>query len=130
MKFCSSGLAFLISSLGLCTLNFAVSLPAQAAIACEPGTIIKYPNGSLATCEIAQNMTVQIASSSSGISNIPCKAHNYISFDDQGQFKSCRLETDIKIIRGNSRETCPAEYKVNVAVAKDGNLEISCQPYY
>lgn len=130
MKFCSSGFAFVASSLGLCTLNFAIYLPAKASIICEPGTIIKYQNGSLATCAIAQNMNVQVSNSRSGIYNFPCKAQNYISFDEQGQFKNCRLETEIKIIRGNSEEICPAEYKVNVAVSQDGNLLISCQPYY
>ena len=39
MKFSSKGLAVLTSTFGLFSINFAVPLPAQASVVCEPGTI-------------------------------------------------------------------------------------------
>jgi hypothetical protein len=129
MKLFASGLASLTSTLGLLTLNFAVSLPAQAAIVCESGTISNYQNGSLATCILRQDTSLQVSSPHSGTFNLICKAKNYISFDDKAQFTSCQLAVDIEIKKGNSLEKCPAEYRVNVSVTNDGNLLISCPRY-
>ncbi len=128
MKFSNPTFAFLTSSLSLFTINLAVSLPAQASIVCESGTIINYSNGSLANCILGQNMTVQVYSSSSGSSNFYCQAQQSISFDEKAQFQSCRLSQDIQIRNGNSIETCPAEYRVNFSVSTDGTQSISCSP--
>ncbi len=69
MRICSQTLAFLSYTWGLLTINFVASLPAQASIVCEPGTISNYANNSLASCVLGQDMTVQLSSSSSGTSN-------------------------------------------------------------
>ncbi|MBW4642012.1 MAG: hypothetical protein KME23_03160 [Goleter apudmare HA4340-LM2] len=127
MKSLSSGLASLTSAFGLLTLNFAIALPAQASIVCQAGTMNKYQNGSLASCVLAQDTNVQVSSLYAGTYSFPCKAKNFILFDDQGQFKSCWLAVDIKIKKGNSIETCPAEYNVDVAIANDGSLSIFCR---
>ncbi|MDZ7957746.1 MAG: hypothetical protein RMY34_07545 [Aulosira sp. DedQUE10] len=129
MKSCFSGLAVFTSFFGLFALNFAISLPAQAAIVCETGTITNYSNGSLATCILSQDMSLQISSLKAGIFNFNCKAKNYIFFDDKGQLKSCQLSEEMKIIKGNLVETCPAEYRVDVAISEDGSLAVDCQPY-
>ncbi|MBD2410785.1 hypothetical protein FACHB389_27625 [Nostoc calcicola FACHB-389] len=128
MKFSSKVLAVLTSSLGLFSINFTVSLPAQASVVCEPGTISNYQNASLASCILAQDMTVQVYSPSSGSSNFYCQAQKSISFDDKAQFKSCQLSQEIQVIKGNSIETCPAEYKVYVSVSTNGIQSISCSP--
>ncbi|OYD98135.1 hypothetical protein CDG76_04800 [Nostoc sp. 'Peltigera membranacea cyanobiont' 210A] len=128
MKFSSKVLAVLTSSLGLFSINFAVSLPAQASVVCEAGTISNYENGSLASCILGQDMNVQVSSPNSGSSNFECQAEKSISFDDKAQFKSCRLSQEIKLIKGNSVETCPAEYKVDVSVSTNGIQSISCSP--
>lgn len=128
MRFYSQSWAFLTYSWGLLTISFAMSLPAQASIVCEPGTIINHANNSLAACNLGQNMTLQLSSSSSGISNFPCRAKSYISFDDKGQFKSCQLAEDIEIRQGNSITKCLAEYRVNVSVLTNGTLSINCSP--
>ncbi len=128
MKFSSKVLAVLTSSLGLFSINFAVSLPVQASVVCEPGTISNYQNGSLATCILGQDMNMQLYSSSSGSSNFECQAKKSISFDEKAQFKSCQLSQEIKLIKGNSIETCPAEYKVYVSVSTNGIQSISCSP--
>ncbi|MHC5774187.1 hypothetical protein [Nostoc sp.] len=128
MKFSSKVLAVLTSSLGLFSINFAVSLPAQASVVCEAGTISNYENGSLASCILGQDINVQVSSPSSGLSNFECQAEKSISFDDKAQFKSCRLSQEIKLIKGNSVETCPAEYKVDVLVSTNGIQSISCSP--
>ncbi len=128
MKSSSKVLAVLTSSLGLFSVNFAVSLPAQASVVCEPGTISNYQNGSLATCILGQDMNMQLYSPSSGSSNFECQAKKSISFDDKAQFKSCQLSQEIKLRKGNSIETCPAEYKVYVSVSTNGIQSISCSP--
>ncbi|MEA5516045.1 hypothetical protein [Nodularia sp. UHCC 0506] len=129
MKFYSQSLAFLTYSWGLLTISFAISQPAQASIVCEPGTIINHANNSLAACILGQDMTVQLSSSSTGTSNFPCRAKNYIFFDDKGQFKSCKLSQDIDIREANSVKKCLENYKVDVSVLKNGILSINCSPY-
>ncbi|MCC5636135.1 hypothetical protein LC593_09735 [Nostoc sp. CHAB 5844] len=129
MKSFSQGFALLTLASGLLSINFGISLPAQAAISCEPGTVNYYLNNSLATCLLAQNVNVQVSSSVSGTSNFPCKAKSYILFDEKGQFSSCQLSEQIQIRKGNLVETCPAEYKVQVAVSNTGVFSITCQPY-
>ncbi|WP_041232960.1 hypothetical protein [Cylindrospermum stagnale] len=128
MKFSSQVFAFFSTSVGLLTINFAISLPAKASITCEPGTIRNYSNGSLASCVLSQDMTLQVSSSKSGISNFPCKEQDYIFFDDKGQFQSCRLFQEIEIRQGNSVRICPAKYWVNFSISRDGDQSISCQP--
>ncbi|MBD2210064.1 hypothetical protein H6G64_08690 [Calothrix sp. FACHB-156] len=129
MKSFSSKLGIFTSSLGLFTLSFVISLPAKAAIVCEIGTINNYSNGSLATCILSHDINLQISNSRTGGSNFSCKAKSYIFFDDKGQLKSCQLSEEMKIIQGNSVETCPAEYRVDIAIAQDGSLVVDCQRY-
>ncbi|MBE9053689.1 hypothetical protein IQ243_25470 [Nostocales cyanobacterium LEGE 11386] len=128
MKFSYQALAFSIYVWGLLTIGFAIFLPAQAAIACEPGTISNYANNSLAACNLDQDMTVQLFSSSAGTSSFYCRAKKYIFFDDKGQFQSCQLAQDIQIRQANSITTCPAEYRVYVSVLNNGILSINCSP--
>ncbi|TVP55419.1 MAG: hypothetical protein EA343_25045 [Nodularia sp. (in: Bacteria)] len=126
MKFYSHSLAFLTYSWGLITISFAVSLPAQASIVCEPRTIINHANNSLAACNLGQDMTVQLSSSRAGIYNFPCRAKSYISFDDKGQFQSCKLSRDIEIREANSVKKCLEDYRVDVSVLNNGILSINC----
>ncbi|QMS89424.1 hypothetical protein HUN01_18235 [Nostoc edaphicum CCNP1411] len=129
MKLSLQSFVFITSSLGLSTINFAFTLPVKAAIQCEAGNIIYYPNGSLLTCILEQNITVQVSSSLSGISNFPCRGKSYISFDEKGQFHTCELADDIQITTGNSFETCSAEYRIYVSTSDDGNKSIICRQY-
>ncbi|MBE9005603.1 hypothetical protein IQ259_11240 [Fortiea sp. LEGE XX443] len=129
MKSFSQEFALLTSAFALLTINFGISLPAQAAISCEPGTVNYYANNSLATCLLTQNVNVQVTSSFAGTYNFPCKAKSYILFDEKGQFRSCKLSEKIQIRKGNLIETCPAEYRVQVAVSDTGVFSITCQPY-
>lgn len=128
MKFSSKVLAVLTSTFGLFSINFAISLPAQASVTCEPGRISKYQNGSLASCILGQDTTVQVYSPSSGSSNFYCQAQQFISFDDKAQFTSCQLSQEIQLRKGNSIETCPAKYKVYVSVSTNGIQSITCNP--
>ncbi|MDB9371819.1 hypothetical protein [Nodularia sphaerocarpa] len=128
MKFYSQSLAFLTYSWGLLTISVAVSLPAQASIVCEPGTIINHTNNSLAACVLGQEMTVQVSSANAGTSNFDCRAKSYISFDDKGQFQSCQLAQEIEIKQGNSLTKCPEDYRVSVSALTNGNLSINCSP--
>lgn len=128
MKFSSKVLAVLTSTFGLFSINFAVSLPAQASVTCEGGTINNYSNGSLATCILGQETNVQVSSPSSGLSNFYCQAQKFISFDEKAQFTGCQLSQEIQLRKGNSIETCPAEYKVNVSIETNGTQSISCSP--
>lgn len=128
MKFSSKVLAVLTSSLALFSINFAVSLPAQASVTCESGTIVNYQNGSLETCILGQGTTVQVSSPSTGLSNFECLAEKSISFDEKAQFQSCQLSQETPLRTGNSVETCPAEHKVNVSVSSNGIQSITCSP--
>jgi hypothetical protein len=118
--------ALLSSSLGLLTINFALSQPASASIVCEPGTISNHSNGSLSSCILGQDMTLQVSNSSSGISTFPCKAKGNIDFDEKGQFNSCRLSEEVNIKQGNSIKQCLVDYRISVTIAQDGNQYISC----
>ncbi|OUL30504.1 hypothetical protein BV372_21700 [Nostoc sp. T09] len=128
MKFSSKALAVLTSSLGLFSINFAVSLPAKAAIVCEPGTISHYQNNSLATCILGEDTNVQVYTPTSGTNNFGCKAKTFISFDDKGQFTGCQLSEEVKLVKGNSVEICPADYRVSVSVSTNGLQSITCSP--
>lgn len=127
MKFSSKILAVLTSTFGLFSINFAVSLPAQASVTCESGTILNYLNGSLETCVLGQDTTVQVSGLSSGSSNFECQGQQSISFDEKAQFKSCQLSQEIKIIKDNSTETCAAGSKVELS-ATNGIQSIICRP--
>ncbi len=129
MKLFLQSFAFLTSSLGLLTINFAFPAPAKAAFECEPDNIIYYPNGSLLTCILEQNMNVQFSSSLSGTSNFTCRGKSYISFDDKGQFHTCELAHNIEIRTGNLVEMCPLEYRIYVATSDDGSKSIICRQY-
>lgn len=128
MKFSSKVLAVLTSTFGLFSINFAVSLPAIASVTCVGETIHNYSNGSLASCILGQDTTVQVSGLSSGSSNFECLAQQSISFDEKAQFKSCQLSQEIKLTKDNSTETCPAGYKVYVSVSTNGTQSISCSP--
>lgn len=127
MKIFSSLLAVVTSSWGLLTLNLAISLPAQASVVCEADTIAKYTNGSFASCILSQDMNLQISSYKTGTSNFVCKSENYIYFSEKGQFSSCILAAEMKIIKGNAVETCLPQYQLNVVSDEDGSLAISCK---
>ncbi|MBN3883171.1 MAG: hypothetical protein V7K64_24735 [Nostoc sp.] len=129
MKLSLQNFVFLTSSLGLSTINFAFTLPAQAGVECEAGNMIYYPNGSLLTCILEQNITVQVSSSLSGTSNFPCRGKSYISFNEKGQFHTCELADDIQIKTGNSVEICPAEYRIYVSTSDDGKKSVICRQY-
>ncbi|MBD2363347.1 hypothetical protein H6G36_19490 [Anabaena minutissima FACHB-250] len=128
MKIPHSNFLILLSSLSIFGLNFAISPPGKAAISCENGTINRYSNGSLHTCIINQNTTLQL-SSASGLSTFPCKAQNYIYFDEKGQFQRCQLAEDMQIRIGNSLEKCPADFWINIYISDAGHQSITCRQY-
>jgi hypothetical protein len=127
MRTYSKYLVSLISSIGVLTINLIFILPAKANVACEAGTISYYPNNSLAKCVLTQDTTVQISMIQSGVSNFPCKAKNYIFFDDRGQFEGCQLADDIKITRNSSLETCAKDYMIAVSPLENGKQSIICR---
>ncbi|WP_353931531.1 hypothetical protein WJM97_02790 [Okeanomitos corallinicola TIOX110] len=121
-----SQLSLLVASfLGISTIGLAISEPASASVVCEPGTITKYPNGSLARCILGSDTTIQVASAS-GRSVFPCKAGESISFNSKGQFSSCTLYEEIKIRKGNSTQVCKADSSVSLWIDSRGNQDISC----
>ena len=127
MKTVSSWLSIFTTSLGLLTVNLAISLPAKASVICETGTITNHANGSPALCILSQDMNLQISSIGTDTSNFRCKAENYISFNEKAQFTSCILAEEMKIIKSNTVETCLPEYRVEVSTSEDGSLVISCK---
>ena len=129
MKLFSQVLAVLSSSLGLFAINFLVSPSAHASIVCGSGTISNYQNGSLASCILDQNTTVQVSHPTTGTANFYCQAKRIISFDDQGQFQTCYLSQEIQIRKNNSIDVCPKDYRVSVLVSTNGIQSISCSPY-
>ncbi|WP_066376251.1 MULTISPECIES: hypothetical protein [unclassified Anabaena] len=128
MKLSSLKFAYVLTSLSLISVSFSLPQPAQAAISCEPGTINRYSNGSLASCTLRQDTTLQVASAS-GTSNFPCKAQGNIWFDEKGQFQQCQLSEDIQIRTGNSIEQCPMDFWVKLSILSNGNISITCHKY-
>ncbi|BCL38277.1 hypothetical protein [Nostoc sp. MS1] len=129
MKSFSQSLAILASSLGLLSINAIIALPAHASIVCGSGTISNYQNGSLASCILDQDTTVQVSHSNTGTANFYCQAKKLISFDDKGQFQSCYLYQEIQIRKDNLVETCPTQYRVSILASTKGIESISCSPY-
>lgn len=129
MIFSNKIIAVVASSVSLLSINFVVSLPAHASVACESGTVTNYQNGSLASCILGQDTTVQVYSPSTGTSNFYCQAKKPISFDDKGQFQTCYLSQEIKLIKNNLVESCPAEYRISTVISSNGIESISCTPY-
>jgi hypothetical protein len=122
-------LTVVVSSVSLLSINFLVSLPARASVVCESGTITNYQNGSLASCILGQDTTVQVYTHNAGTSNFYCQAKKPISFDDKAQFQTCYLSQEIKLIKNNLVESCPAEYRVSTVISNNGIESISCTPY-
>jgi len=129
MKFFSQALAVLSSSLCLFSTNFLVSPSAHASIVCSSGTISNYQNGSLASCILDQNTTVQVSHPTTGTSHFYCQDKKIISFDDKGQFQTCYLSQEIVIKNDDSIEVCPAGHRVSMSVSTNGIPFISCSPY-
>ncbi|QLE54595.1 hypothetical protein [Nostoc sp. TCL26-01] len=129
MKNKSFLLIIFTSSLSVCAVNFTFFAPAKASVVCESNTISTYANGSLSTCILGQNTTVQVSSSGSGTSIFYCQEQKYISFDEKGQFHSCQLSQEIEIRQNNSIKICPVGHKVYVDISENGIQSINCRDY-
>lgn len=90
----------------------------NASISCTNGSAQNHPNGSLARCILAVNMSVSVNGSS-----VPCKAEEYVFFDQNAQFTKCKLskETTIKDQDGKVSK-CPANSGISVEVGKNGPI--------
>ncbi|AFZ58139.1 hypothetical protein H6G54_15545 [Anabaena cylindrica FACHB-243] len=126
----SQALVFVTSLIAIPAINLVIHPSASASIVCEPGTVSNYSNGSLASCILGQDTTLQISTNMGGLLNLPCKAKNYISFDDKGQFTSCRLSEEIQIRKGDSVQICLQDYLVQVSSSKGSGISITCRPQY
>lgn len=130
MNFLNHKLAKIACFLSISAINLIFAQPGISAVSCEPGTISRYPNGSLKSCVLASDTKITMTNSGIGRLIFPCKAKNKIVFTEKSQFKSCKLSKDIKMKKGNSVRTCPKDYRVTVDTSNDGkNLSIQCQRY-
>ena len=115
-------LATAISAAGLFCVSLSLPQPARASISCETGTATSFSNGSLASCVLRTDTNAALNNNT-----YPCKREQYISFDEQGRFRSCTLYSSIEIRRGNEVVKCLADHRVSVAISSDGNQSVSCQ---
>ncbi|MEO1374074.1 MAG: hypothetical protein AAFW70_07110 [Cyanobacteria bacterium J06635_10] len=130
MKLFNSKLATVAYFFGISAINFIFVQPAISAVSCEPRTISRYSNGSLASCILARDTRVTVSNSQIGILRFPCKAKKYIMFAENSQFQGCKLSEDITIRKTNSMDICPKDYTVLLStVSEDQNLSIECMPY-
>ncbi|MGM3305884.1 hypothetical protein ACSQ6I_07865 [Anabaena sp. WFMT] len=123
----SQALVFVTSLIAIPAINVVMHQSASASIVCEPGTVSNYSNGSLASCILGQDTTLQISTNMGGLLTFPCKAKNYISFDYKGQFANCRLSEEIQIKKGDSVQICLQDYLVQVSSSTDSGISITCQ---
>lgn len=121
MKSSLKSLGSVLSSLSLFTISLGFSLPVKASLPCEYGTVNSHPNGSVASCNIENNLDIRIGSFS-----FPCLQGHSISFDEKGQFESCVISVPVQIRTVNAIETCPEKSRVDVSISNDGNQSISC----
>jgi flagellar basal body rod protein FlgG len=117
--------SLITSSLGLLAINLAVPESASASIVCKSGTVNNHSNGSLSSCVLDTDMSIQINASGAGTFDVLCQENGWISFGEQGQFKSCQLTEEIEIRRGNSLQVCPAKSRVSVQ-ENNGSLSVNC----
>ena len=103
-------------------LLWSLSQPeTKASIPCMNGSAKNHSNGSLASCILLFNMSVGI-----NYSPIPCKDGQYIYFDQNGQFISCKLSAWTAIKKQNGQVTeCPTDNWISVEIAKSGPI-IKC----
>jgi hypothetical protein len=120
MKPSLKSLASFFSSLSLFTISLSISSPVKAALPCEGGTINRYDNGSIASCNIYNNVYISV-----GALAFSCKQGKYIYFDEKANFNSCILSTPMVIRTGNKVETCSEEFKIYVSIY-GGNQSVSC----
>lgn len=113
------------SLLGVSTVSITLTKPVYASVVCEPGTINNHSNGSLSSCILGSDTTIQVASAS-GQSVFPCKAGKSISFNSKGQFSSCTLSEEIRVRKGNDTQVCQAESQVYLSVDSKGRQDINC----
>ncbi|MGD1910536.1 MAG: hypothetical protein ACFB2X_06685 [Rivularia sp. (in: cyanobacteria)] len=97
MKLFNSKLANAAYFFSISAINFIFVQPAISAVSCEPGTINRYPNTSLASCLLARDTIVKISNPQIGKLSFPCKAKEQIVFAQKSQFQSCKLSENIKI---------------------------------
>jgi hypothetical protein len=117
------GICFIITWFIYNKLKF--SLPVKAALPCQYGTVNSYQNGSVESCTIENNVDIRI-----GSLVFPCKQGYSIFFDKKAQFKSCVISTAIKIITGNTVETCSAEFRVEVSNLNNSKQSVTCYRSY
>lgn len=121
MKSSLKSLVSVLSSLGLFTISVSFSPHAKASLPCEYGTVNSHPNGSVASCDIKNNLYIQMGSFA-----FPCLQGHSISFDEKGQFESCVISAPVQIKTVNAIETCPEKSRVDVSISNDGNQSVSC----
>jgi len=121
MKSSLKSLGSALSSFSLFTISLGFSLPVKAVLPCKYGTVNSHPNGSVASCNIENNLDMRV-----GNFAFSCLQGHSISFDEKGLFESCVISVPMHVITGNAVETCPAEPRVYFSISNDGNQSISC----
>ncbi len=121
MKSSLKSLGSVLASLGLFTISLSFSPPVEAGLPCEYGTVSSHPNGSVASCNIENNLYITIGSFA-----FSCLQGHSISFDEKGQFNSCIVSVPVHIRTGNAVKTCPKESMVSASILNDGSQSINC----
>ncbi len=78
MNFLFKRLTFVGTTLTLFATSLSFSLPARASLPCSSGSISSYQNGSISSCVIDADVSIN-----TGNFSFPCQQGNSVYFDDK-----------------------------------------------
>ena len=127
MKISSKYLTCLVSTLGISSFSLVFLPSVNAEVICKSGTISNHTNGQLYSCILARKVTANVTLNNMNNSIFPCKAEQYVFFNEKGQFQSCVLSEKIKIVQAASVTTCLSEMMVFLSTDSNGKQSVSCR---
>jgi len=115
-------LTFVGTAVALFATNLSFSLPARASLPCSKGTISSYENGSISSCVIDADVSIN-----TGNFSLTCQQGHSVSLDENARLQSCVLSKRLEVRKGSDIEVCPEKTRVDVSIMDDGSQSISCQ---
>lgn len=111
-----------VTALALFTTSLSLSLPAKASLPCSNGTISSYQNGSVSSCVIDADVSIN-----TGNFSLTCQQGNSVYFDEKARLTNCTLSKQIEVRKDSEVEVCHEKSRVNVSYLKDGSQYFICQ---
>lgn len=111
-----------VIALTLFATSLSFSLPARASLPCSSGSISSYQNGSISSCVIDADVSIN-----TGNFSWTCYQGNSVYFDDKARLTTCTLSKQMEVRKDSALEVCHEKSRLGVSYSKDGSQSISCQ---